>query len=213
MVAQVVPMPERIPVFISAADPISHAGISSQLRGAGITEIADATVPGAVALVVADHVDAESVSAIRSLRARGAERLILLVARIDDKGVVAAVEAGATNVIRRSEATPGNLLAAIRTASAGEGSLPPDLLGRLLSQVGRLQRQVLHPRGLTFAGLTDREVSVLRLLADGLDTVEVGERLYYSERTVKNIIHDLTNRLELRNRTHAVAYAIREGLI
>ena len=213
MVAQVVPMPERIPVFISAADPISHAGIASQLRGAGITEIADATVPGAVALVVADHVDAESVSVIRSLRARGAERLILLVARIDDKGVVAAVEAGATNVIRRSEATPGNLLAAIRTASAGEGSLPPDLLGRLLSQVGRLQRQVLHPRGLTFAGLTDREVRVLELLAEGLDTAEVGRRLFYSERTVKNIIHDLTNRLELRNRTHAVAYAIREGLI
>lgn len=213
MVAQVVPMPERIPVFISAADPISHAGIASQLRGAGITEIADATVPGAVALVVADHVDAESVSVIRSLRARGAERLILLVARIDDKGVVAAVEAGATNVIRRSEATPGNLLAAIRTASAGEGSLPPDLLGRLLSQVGRLQRQVLHPRGLTFAGLTDREVRVLQLLAEGLDTAEVGRRLFYSERTVKNIIHDLTNRLELRNRTHAVAYAIREGLI
>jgi DNA-binding NarL/FixJ family response regulator len=213
MVAQVVPMPERIPVFISAADPISHAGIASQLRGAGITEIADITVPGAVALVVADHVDAESVSAIRSLRARGAERLILLVARIDDKGVVAAVEAGATNVIRRSEATPGNLLAAIRTASAGEGSLPPDLLGRLLSQVGRLQRQVLHPRGLTFAGLTDREVRVLQLLAEGLDTAEVGRRLFYSERTVKNIIHDLTNRLELRNRTHAVAYAIREGLI
>lgn len=213
MVAQVVPMPERIPVYISAADPISHAGIASQLRGAGITEIADATVPGAVALVVADHVDAESVSAIRSLRARGADRLILLVARIDDKGVVAAVEAGATNVIRRSEATPGNLLAAIRTASAGEGSLPPDLLGRLLSQVGRLQRQVLHPRGLTFAGLTDREVRVLELLAEGLDTAEVGRRLFYSERTVKNIIHDLTNRLELRNRTHAVAYAIREGLI
>ena len=213
MVAQVVPMPERIPVYINAADPISHAGIASQLRGAGITEIADAGVPGAVALVVADHVDAESVSAIRSLRARGAERLILLVARIDDKGVVAAIEAGATNVIRRSEATPANLLAAIRTASAGEGSLPPDLLGRLLSQVGRLQRQVLHPRGLTFSGLTDREVRVLQLLAEGLDTAEVGRRLFYSERTVKNIIHDLTNRLELRNRTHAVAYAIREGLI
>ncbi|HYN68809.1 MAG TPA: response regulator transcription factor [Candidatus Eisenbacteria bacterium] len=208
-----VPMPDRVPVYISAGDPISHAGIASQLRGAGITRIADAAVPGAVALVVADQVDGETVTAIRSLRARGAERLILLVARIDDKGVLAAVEAGATNVLRRSEATPANLLAAIQTASAGEGSLPPDLLGRLLSQVGRLQRQVLHPRGLTFAGLTDREVRVLQLLAEGLDTAEVGKHLFYSERTVKNIIHDLTSRLELRNRTHAVAYAIREGLI
>jgi DNA-binding NarL/FixJ family response regulator len=72
---------------------------------------------------------------------------------------------------------------------------------------------VLSPRGLTFTGLTEREVSVVRLLAEGYDTAEIARRLYYSERTVKNIIHDITSRLELRNRTHAVAYAIREGLI
>ena len=104
-------------------------------------------------------------------------------------------------------------LSAIRSAAAGEGTLPPDLLGRLLRQVGELQRQVLSPRGLTFSGLTERETSVLRLLAEGYDTAEVGRRLFYSERTVKNIIHDVTSRLDLRNRAHAVAYAIREGLI
>ena len=54
---------------------------------------------------------------------------------------------------------------------------------------------------------------MLRLLAEGYDTAEVGRRLFYSERTVKNIIHDVTSRLDLRNRAHAVAYAIREGLI
>ena len=79
--------------------------------------------------------------------------------------------------------------------------------------MGRLQRQVLSPRGLTFSGLTDREVKVLRLLADGLDTGEVGRQLFLSERTVKNVVHDITSRLNLRNRTHAVAYAVRQGLI
>ncbi|MFH1475832.1 MAG: LuxR C-terminal-related transcriptional regulator, partial [Chloroflexota bacterium] len=48
---------------------------------------------------------------------------------------------------------------------------------------------------------------------DGLDTADVGRRLFFSERTVKNVIHDMTSRLDLRNRTHAVAYAIRQGLI
>jgi DNA-binding NarL/FixJ family response regulator len=91
--------------------------------------------------------------------------------------------------------------------------VPPDMLARLMTQVGTLQRQVLAPRGLTFSGLTERELSVLRLLAEGYDTNEVGSQLFYSERTVKNIIHDLTSRLELRNRTHAVAYAIKQGLI
>ena len=61
--------------------------------------------------------------------------------------------------------------------------------------------------------VTEREAEVLRLLAEGYDTAEVGRKLFYSERTVKNIIHDVTSRLELRNRAHAVAYAIREGLI
>jgi DNA-binding NarL/FixJ family response regulator len=61
--------------------------------------------------------------------------------------------------------------------------------------------------------LTDREIKVLKLLAEGLDTAEVGRRLFYSERTVKNIVHDVTSRLNLRNRTQAVAYALRQGLI
>ena len=97
--------------------------------------------------------------------------------------------------------------------AAGDGTLPSDLLGRLLQQVGRLQRQVLAPRGLSFSGLSEREVNVLRLVAEGLDTGEIATRMSYSERTIKNVIHDATTRLQLRNRSQAVAYAMREGLI
>jgi DNA-binding NarL/FixJ family response regulator len=61
--------------------------------------------------------------------------------------------------------------------------------------------------------LTDREVKVLTLLADGFDTAEVARSLFYSDRTVKNIVHHVTSRLNLRNRTQAVAYALRHGLI
>jgi DNA-binding NarL/FixJ family response regulator len=61
--------------------------------------------------------------------------------------------------------------------------------------------------------LSTREVAVLRLLADGFDTAEVARALCWSERTVKNAVHDITTRLRLRNRTHAVAYALRRGLI
>jgi DNA-binding NarL/FixJ family response regulator len=66
---------------------------------------------------------------------------------------------------------------------------------------------------MVFTGLSDREVRVLQLVADGWDTAEIAGELCYSERTVKNILHDLTTRLQLRNRSHAVAYALREGLI
>jgi DNA-binding NarL/FixJ family response regulator len=214
VVAELNRVVERIAVHVAASDPVSRAGTASQLRGFGV-DLVDESEVGAdvVVVVVADQMDQETAQVVRALRLRGARHLLLLIARLDDAGLLAAVEAGASGLIRRGQATPQNLMAAIRTAAAGEGTLPPDLLGRLLEQVGRLQHQVLHPRGLTLAGLTDREIEVLRLLADGMDTGEVSRQLFYSERTVKNIIHNVTSRLDLRNRTHAVAYAIRQGLI
>lgn len=214
MVAAQEPLRERIPVFVAACDPLSRDGVASQLRGHGV-EIVDERGLGAdvVAVVVVDEMDEQAVGDVRMLRRRGVEHVVVVAARLDDAGLLAAAEAGASGVLRRGQATPQSLLATIRSAAAGEGSLPPDLLGRLLGQVGRLQRQVLAPRGLTFSGLTEREVRVLRLLADGLDTAEVGRQLFLSERTVKNVVHDVTSRLHLRNRTHAVAYALRQGLI
>lgn len=214
MIAEAIPSTGRLAVHVAASDPVSRAGTASQLRNVEIDLVdADEVGPDVVAVVVADQMDADTGRTIRSLRLRGARRVLVVAARLDDAGLLAAVEAGASGLLRRSQATPHNLVAAIRTAAAGEGTLPPDLLGRLLEQVERLQHQVLHPRGLTLAGLTDREIEVLRLLAEGLDTIEVSRRLHYSERTVKNVIHNVTGRLDLRNRTHAVAYAIRQGLI
>jgi DNA-binding NarL/FixJ family response regulator len=61
--------------------------------------------------------------------------------------------------------------------------------------------------------LTNRERDVLALVADGLSTREIAKRLSYSERTIKNILQDVTTRLSLRNRTQAVAVAVREGWI
>jgi len=206
---------ERTRVYVAAADPVSRAGIASQLRSHhGLDMVEERQVDAeVVALVVADQMDEETAQTIRALKRRGVERVVLIVTRVDDTGLLSALEAGARGVLCSNQATPENLFEAIRAAAGGEGALSPDLLGRLLDQVGRLQRQVLNPRGLSFAVLTDREIKVLKLLADGLDTAEVGRRLFYSERTVKNIVHDVTSRLNLRNRTQAVAYALRQGLI
>jgi DNA-binding NarL/FixJ family response regulator len=205
---------ERIAVFVAACDPLSRDGVASQLRGHAVELVDERSIDrGVVAVVVVDEMDDRAVADVRALRRRGAEQVVVVAARLDDAGLLAAAEAGASGVLRRGQVTPQSLLACIRAAAAGDGSLPPDLLGRLLGQVGRLQRQVLAPRGLTFSGLTDREVKILRLLAEGLDTAEVSHQLFLSERTVKNVVHDMTSRLNLRNRTHAVAYALRQGLI
>lgn len=205
---------ERIPVFLAAGDPVSRDGLASQLRGQGIELVDERQLDeDSVAVLISDEIDDQAIREIRGLRRRGVQRIVVVATRVDDAGLLAAVEAGANGLLQRGQSTPQSLLSSIRSAAAGEGSLPPDLLGRLLGQVGRLQRHVLAPRGLTFSGLTEREVKVLRLLAEGMDTAEVGRQLFLSERTVKNAVHDVMSRLNLRNRTHAVAYAIRQGLI
>jgi DNA-binding CsgD family transcriptional regulator len=72
---------------------------------------------------------------------------------------------------------------------------------------------VLEPRGLSLSWLTAREKQVLRLVADGHPTREVARQLCYSERTIKNVIHDAVMKLNARSRSQAVAEAVRAGLI
>ncbi|GIJ48648.1 helix-turn-helix transcriptional regulator [Virgisporangium aliadipatigenens] len=205
---------DQITVYVHADDAILQAGLASQLRPRPEVRVVEAAEAerAQVALVVSDRVSEPALRLIRTLQRNGT-RLVLVVAELDDADLVAAVEAGVAGVVRRTEASPERLIGVVRSAAAGEGALPPDLLGRLLNQVGKLQRQVLWPRGLTFGGLADREIEVLRLVADGLDTAEIAAKLSYSQRTIKNILHDVTSRLHLRNRSHAVAYALRQGLI
>ncbi|MGI5216109.1 LuxR C-terminal-related transcriptional regulator [Plantactinospora sp. CA-290183] len=147
---------------------------------------------------------------MRTLRQRHG-RLVLVVGDLDDGDLVAAAEVGVVGLVRRGEATPERLVRVIRAAAVGEAAVPPDLLGRLLDQVGQLQRQVLSPRGLRFSGLAEREIEVLRRIAEGMSTAEIASELSYSQRTIKNVLHDITTRLQLRNRSHAVAYALRQG--
>ncbi len=208
-------MSQRIPVYVYARDPVTQAGMAAQLRGRPGIEVVDESEidSAAVAVVAADEVDDETLRVIKAVQRGGCPRVVLVVAQPDDRGLLSAVEAGACGLLRRSEATPEALERAVGSAGAGDGTVPPDLLGRLLDQVGRLQRHVLSPRGITFAGLTEREVSVIRLVADGFDTAEIAGELCYSERTIKNIIHDITTRFHLKNRSHAVAFAMRQGLI
>ena len=91
--------------------------------------------------------------------------------------------------------------------------MPEEAVGWLVGRLRTIHRDVLEPRGLTGAGLEVREVGVIRLLAEGLDTAEIAKRMNYSERTVKSIIHGVLTQRQLRNRAHAVAFALRAGVV
>lgn len=200
-------------VELHADDPISRAGISAALDRRGDLTVVDEGEHGDVAVIVTQDIDERTQQQARQLRRAGSCSVVVVVAQVDDRGLFAAVEAGVSGLLRRSDATPERLSAAIRDARAGNGSMPSDLLGRLMKQVTQLQDRVLGPNGMHLNGLSDREIEVLRLVADGFATGEIAAQLAYSERTIKNIIQDITSRLHLRNRSHAVAYALRQGII
>ncbi|MEW2165044.1 response regulator transcription factor [Streptomyces sp. NPDC007084] len=204
-----------MPVVVHTADPISRAGALSQLRGNPLIELRGEREagPDTVAVLISETPDPTTLARLRRLvRGEGA-RAVLVVSAVREAELLDVIACGAGAVVWRHEATAQRLSQAVLAAARGDGDLPADLLGRLLSQVGTLQRSAAGHSGAPVSGLTPREVDVLRLVAEGLDTAEIASKLSYSERTVKNVMHGLTTRLHLRNRAHAVAHALREGYI
>jgi DNA-binding NarL/FixJ family response regulator len=127
------------------------------------------------------------------------------------EAVLAALQAGAVGYLRKDELTPESLSASIRAAANGTGVVTPDLLEHLFAGGnGNGNGGVRRP---AVATLTDREQQVLALIAAGHPTREVAQELCYSERTVKNVLHDVVTKLNARSRSQAVAFAVREGLI
>ncbi|MEU3859427.1 response regulator transcription factor [Streptomyces sp. NPDC028722] len=205
---------ERIPVAVHAPDPILREGVLGQLRRYPEIDVREDSGPGTVALLVDDLLDESALTRLRRLvRSEGA-RAVLVVRSLREAELLDVIECGVGAIVWRHEATATRLVQAVLAAARGDGDLPADLLGRLINQVGTLHRSAAARTGGTLAsGLTPREVDVLRLIAEGFDTGEIASKLSCSERTVKNVVHGLTTRLHLRNRAHAVAYALREGYI
>jgi DNA-binding NarL/FixJ family response regulator len=143
--------------------------------------------------------------AVRLADGRGT-RLVATVRDVNEQAVREMVDAGVSAILPHRTLTVDNLISSLRSVVAGNVALPADMLARLLLHV--TQTSHLGP-----AGLNPRERSVLRLLADGMDTRGIAEDLRFSERTVKNVVHDVLTKLNCRTRAQAVAVATREGVI
>lgn len=166
-----------------------------------------------VLVVAVERLAADVITMLRRWAAEIAVPVVLVTTEINESELLAAVECRVVAVLPRLTVTADRLVYSVLAAAAGGGVMPPHLVGELLKHIEQLQREVLSPNGLSASGLTPREIDVLRLMADGHDTNEIAGKLCYSERTVKNVIYGVTHRLKLRNRPHAVAYALRSGMI
>jgi DNA-binding CsgD family transcriptional regulator len=112
-----------------------------------------------------------------------------------------------TAIVILRDATAADVLSCVRAATRGGGSVSPELLDRLHAAS---ESSSADAAGLE---LSEREYEVLRMLADGETTRGIATRLSYSERTVKNIVRDMLDKLNCKTRAHAVALAARQGVI
>ena len=158
-------------------------------------------------LVLVDHAMIGGLDFLGAVGETTGAAVVVCSSLCSDEAVLAALQAGAVGVLRKETLSTESLASAVRAAVDGTGVVTSELLHDLLDG--------LSPNGFEkpSARLTEREQQVLSLIAAGHPTREVAQQLCYSERTVKNVLHDVVTKLNARSRSQAVAHAVREGLI
>jgi DNA-binding NarL/FixJ family response regulator len=149
------------------------------------------------------------IEATRQIMARLPEmRIVMLTSFADDELLVRAISAGAVGYVLKQVGN-AELLRAITAAARGEALLDPRTTARLLTRVREADRK---DNADAFRELSDREMDVLAQVARGLGNAEIGEKLNLSEKTVRNYISTMFEKLSLSNRVELAVYAIEHHL-
>ncbi|MBI2976414.1 MAG: response regulator transcription factor [Chloroflexi bacterium] len=147
--------------------------------------------------------------ATRQITARFPEaKVVMLTSFADDELLVRAIRAGAVGYVLKQVGNE-ELLRAIAAAARGEALLDPSTTGRLLSRVREAERKAEED---AFRDLSDREMDVLALLARGKTNAEIGAGLNLSEKTVRNYVSNILEKLHLTNRIELATYAVEHHL-
>ena len=136
--------------------------------------------------------------------------IIALTMHREDQYVFEAMRAGARGYLLK-DAKPNDLIFAIRTVAQGASLIDPQMTTTVLKEFRRLASQAEEQQGVS--GLTPKEIEILRLLATGLSNKEIGQRLFLAEKTVKNYLSTIFQKLQLTDRVQAAIYALRHGLV
>ncbi|HET9590676.1 MAG TPA: response regulator transcription factor [Anaerolineales bacterium] len=152
----------------------------------------------------------DGISATRQVRSLcPGVKVIALTSFTEDDKVFPAIQAGASGYLLK-DVSPDDLVEAIRAAYRGEARLHPDIARKLMEQVAQ---QSASPREDRAEGLTERELDVVRLVAQGRSNQEIARELVISEKTVKTHVSNILGKLDLEDRTRLAIYAIRKGWV
>jgi two-component system response regulator DegU len=155
----------------------------------------------------------DGVEATRQIRASLPNiRVVMLTMHADQEVLAAAIRAGASGYLVKDCST-AEIAAAVRMAVSGETALSPQLAASMLDEVRRLDGAQSFGAAEEERVITRREEEVLQLIADGCSTPEVAAKLYISQKTVKNHLASIYQKLDARDRTQAVLAAVRMGIV
>ncbi|MGH2501751.1 MAG: LuxR C-terminal-related transcriptional regulator, partial [Ktedonobacterales bacterium] len=135
-------------------------------------------------------------------------QVIILTSYHDDEHIFPAIRAGALSYILK-DVSSGELAEIVRKAARGEAVMHPHVAARVMQELRGSPRASAQ----FSSELSERELEVLRLIADGLNNTEIAERLVISEHTVKRHVSNILSKLHLADRTQAAVYAWREGVV
>ena len=139
-------------------------------------------------------------------------RIIMLTVSDEEEDLYEAIKAGATGYLLK-EISIEEVADAVRAVMQGQTLISPSMASKLISEFASLARRATDNQQLPAPRLTERELGVLRLVAQGLTNREIGEQLFIAENTVKNHVRNILEKLHLHSRMEAVVYAVREKLL
>ncbi|SER46592.1 DNA-binding response regulator, NarL/FixJ family, contains REC and HTH domains [Lentzea xinjiangensis] len=195
-----------------ADDLLPALNTAPELRIAAPADSAVADVALVLTELVTDTVT-DALTALSERATNPAQRTVLIAGPLRERHLPQIFAAGVVAILPRKDVLPRQVAHALIAAAHGRAVLPDKLTRWLADEIRFLQTNLLASQGLAAGGLTTREVDVLKLVAQGDDTAQIARQLNYSERTIKKITQELMSRLKLRNRAHAVSYALRVGAI
>jgi DNA-binding NarL/FixJ family response regulator len=195
-------------MLLNAEPDIEVVGEAS--NGAGAVELAAAEGPDVVLMDVRMPKQSGIESCLAMKDAAPTARIIMLTVSDDEADLYEAVKNGASGYLLK-DSSIDEVSQAIRVVADGQSLISPSMAIKLLDefkQMSRGERAVnASPR------LTERELEVLRLVAQGLNNREIAKQLFISENTVKNHVRNILEKLQLHSRMEAVMYAVREKLL
>jgi NarL family two-component system response regulator LiaR len=197
---------QGVRAFLSTQSDFSVVGEAG--TGADAIALAAQHVPDVVLmdLIMPDMDGVEATRRLKQVSPRS--QVVVLTSYHEDEHIFPALKAGALSYLLK-DLSSEELASAIRKAAVGDAVLHPRVAARVIKELQGPRAEKVNP----FTELSERELEVLKLIADGMSNAEIAAKLFLSEKTVKGHVSNILSKLQLVDRTQAAVYAWREGIV